>query len=178
MYNPRDIEGYELAHSEESLYTDHAFGIKVFVKMTDRALDKEDHRSASRVADLLKREIETNSAKLDPKGPAQREAYRTEIEDIYRKAEVPAIYMEVIPNGYCSQPCCLNRPWFKVTSWIGHVVIGWRKRVISIDWQQSTVKKTGEELFPNEDVTRTKTGIHAWGHEAAIKYLKVLHGVK
>lgn len=101
--------------------------------------------------------------------------HRAEIARIYEVAGVTTIYVEELPNGYCPNPCCLNRPWFRVTSAIGHVVIGWRKRVISIDWKDSLVKKSGEELFPDENVTRSETGIHAWSVQKATEYVRRLH---
>ena len=75
----------------------------------------------------------------------------------------------------------MNRPWFLVTSPIGHIKIGWRKSVINIDWSRSVVKKSGMELFPDENVTRGDARddgggrfIHAGGIDVAIRYLKVL----
>ena len=78
----------------------------------------------------------------------------------------------------------------RVTSKLGHIKVGWRRSVINIDWKDSALKvenkhryseshpklrlPTGEELFPNESVTKFETGIHAWGYEKLTEYLKVL----
>ncbi len=168
-------EGYELAHSQES-WGRTFFGLFIFVKMSERKLDPDkDWLALNRGAEEIKKGLETVSAQLDPKGPENRKAYRDEIELIYKEAGVTAIFMEELPNGYCSQPCCLNKPWFRVTSSIGHVVIGWRKRVISIVWKDTNIKKTGEEMFPTEASTRWETGIHAWGTGPAVEYIKKLH---
>ncbi len=166
------LEGYEVAHHQEN-YGERFMGVAILVKMSNRKLGEAD--SFYRVADEIAKQVDTVSAQLDPKGPATREAYRAEIAGIYQAAGVGAVYMESLPNGYCKDPCCLNRPWFRVTSSIGHIVIGWRKRVLSIDWKDSTVKATGEALFPGEDVTRWETGIHAWGAEKAAEYVRRLH---
>jgi hypothetical protein len=88
------------------------------------------------------------------------------------------IFVEEIPNGYCSQACCIHYPWFIVTTKIGHIMIGWRKRVINIDWSKTTVKQTANDLFPNEDVTKIGHSIHAWGYEKAKIYLDILHKAK
>lgn len=85
------------------------------------------------------------------------------------------IFVEEIPNGYCSRACCINYPWFIVTTKIGHIKIGWRKRVINIDWSKTIVKATAENLFPNEEVTMEGHSIHAWGYEKAKEYLDILH---
>lgn len=171
-----EAEGYELAHAQES-WGETAFGLAILVKMSERKLDRDkDSNVFYRVADEIRDALGTVSAHLDPEGPAQREQCRAQIEGIYRSAGVEAIYMEPLPNGYCPDPCCLNKPWFRVTSRIGHVVIGWRKSVISIDWNDSTVKESGEDLFPAEDVTRWGTGVHAWGVAKATEYIRRLHG--
>jgi hypothetical protein len=85
------------------------------------------------------------------------------------------IFVEDLPNGYCSRGCCRHRPWFLVTTPIGRIKIGWRKRVISITWDD-TDRPYADQLFPNEDVTKFNKTIHAWGLEKAKEYLKVLLG--
>ncbi len=167
-----ESEGYEVAHSQES-YGEHSFALLILVKMSNRKLCDKDR--LYRVGDQIKRDLDTVSAEMDPEGPAKRERERVGICGIYQSAGVDAIYMEPLANGYCSEPCCLNLPWFRVTSKIGHVVIGWRKRVLSIDWKDSLVKASGNELFPEENVTRWETGIHAWSTEDAAKYIRRLH---
>jgi hypothetical protein len=87
------------------------------------------------------------------------------------------IFVEEIPNGYCSRACCVNYPWFIVTTKIGHIKIGWRKRVINIDWSNTIVKNRAEILFENENVTKDMQSIHAWGYEKAKEYLDILHKV-
>ncbi|MFA6437153.1 MAG: hypothetical protein WC242_03245 [Candidatus Paceibacterota bacterium] len=64
----------------------------------------------------------------------------------------------------------------------GTIKIGWRKRVININW--SDVAKKLEErgyenasqkilaLFESEDVTKDGSNIHAWGYEKAKGYLR------
>lgn len=165
-------EGYELAYSEES-YGSTSFGLIIFAKMSERKLCEDDHLYAE--ASAIRRKLQTTSVKLDLDGPALRRRYRDEVVGVYRAAGVEAVYVEELPNGYCSEPCCINRPWFRVTSRIGHVVIGWRKSVMSIDWKDSQVKASGEELFPAEQTTRLETGIHAWGVERAAAYVRRLH---
>ncbi len=162
--------GYERAYGEES---DSGFGLFILVKMKGRKIvDEDDFYKPAR---QIRKDIETVSAKLDPEGPAKRERCRAEIAGIYSAAGVGVIYMEELPNRHCPDPCCLNTPWFRVTSKIGHVVIGRQRSVISIDWKDSTVKKTGEELFPEEKVTRWDVGIHAYGMGAVTRYIRRLH---
>jgi len=54
--------------------------------------------------------------------------------------------------------------------------MGWRKRVISIEWQENYKPFDMDELFATEEVTKWerdgKHGIHAWGKDKAYEYLK------
>jgi hypothetical protein len=84
------------------------------------------------------------------------------------------IFVEQIPNGYDDSYYSKHLPWFVVTTTKGRIKIGWRKRVICIDWCDSIIKESAEALFPNEDVTKYEKLIHAWGYEKATEYINVL----
>jgi len=83
------------------------------------------------------------------------------------------------PNEYCSCDSCAT--WFNVNTEFGTIKIGWRKRVINIDWTAAieTALARGVDgkrlnlvsLFKKEDVTKTSMYIHAWGWEKAQEYL-------
>lgn len=61
-------------------------------------------------------------------------------------------------------------PWWLAETPFGNIVIGHRKRVISIEWSH-----TGAKIdFPDKDVTHNADGCHAWSVEKAIEYLKLL----
>lgn len=170
-------EGYELAHGQEG-YGEHFFGLMILVKMSNRKVCDKDSPLIYRAADTIRAGLERVTASLDPEGPAKRERYRLEFANIYKAAGVEAIYMEMLPNGYSSDPSFLNVPWFRVTSKIGHVVIGWRKRVIEINWKDTIMKVwDAEKLFPDENVTRVENTVHAWGSEKASEYIRRLHQV-
>ena len=83
---------------------------------------------------------------------------------------------ELLPNGYCNQDCCSHIPWFLFHTIDGDIIMGWRKRVISIEWQESYKPFDFDELFKTENVTKWekggKRGIHAWGKDKAHEYLK------
>jgi hypothetical protein len=85
--------------------------------------------------------------------------------DVFSKAGINVLNMLSIPNGYC--PCNVCPPWFEVTTDVGIITIGWRKRVINIEWGNNNYL----HLFKAEDVTKDEHGIHAWGYERAIEYL-------
>ena len=72
-----------------------------------------------------------------------------------------------IPNEYWKDDC---EPWYLAQ--VGDrqpIKIGWRKRVINIDWSAS--KKNLGHLFETEDVSKDSDYIHAWGYEKASEYL-------
>ena len=90
------------------------------------------------------------------------------------------VYIEEIPNGYCSRGCCAFFPWFIVTTPIGRIKIGWRKRVIHLEWTDSAIKQDakaifpGEEAWPGYETTQYDKVIHAHSYEAAAKYIERL----
>ena len=90
--------------------------------------------------------------------------------EVFQKAGFRFPVFEHLPNQYC--PCEHCAPWFRVRTELGTILIGWRKRVINIDW--SGLPQNGKDilgLFEGEDVTKSSTLIHAWGWEKAVDYL-------
>ena len=83
---------------------------------------------------------------------------------------------ELLPNGYCNKECCTHIPWFLFHTIDGDIIMGWRKHVISIEWQDNYKHFDMKQLFSTEDVTkwekRGKRGIHAWSMDKACEYLK------
>jgi len=97
-----------------------------------------------------------------------------------------------LPNGYCKDECCKHKPWLLFHTVNGDVEIGFRKRVISIEWKDN-FKPFDMAIFNGEQVTKwtangsfngdikpdttPKTGcrgIHAWSLKEAIKYLEIV----
>lgn len=79
------------------------------------------------------------------------------------------VYFKEIPNEYDGG---WVSPWFLVTTTKGVIKIGWRKRVINIDWSESDVTANAEHLFPEETVTKFDRTIHAWGYDKAKEYIE------
>lgn len=84
------------------------------------------------------------------------------------------------PSGRANGPH--GASWLIVTTKVGHIKIGWRKRVINIDWSKTTNKTPGDELFKEEETTKgggyedNKCYVHAWSLEKAKEYLKKIVG--
>lgn len=52
----------------------------------------------------------------------------------------------------------------------GLIQIGWRKRVISIDWSDTGIRRVVTE----DDVTKDDTMVHAYSYAKALAYLTAL----
>ena len=167
------VDGYKLLTGLES-HSDRGFlGIKVFVKM-DREFTQEDQHAAHRVQDLLVEALGKETMLLDPEETKKAATERREILSCFPQP----IYVEEIPNGYCSRYCCSRRPWFIVTTTRGRFKVGWRKSVIHLEWTDSAVKADAEAIFPKEEAwpgyetTQFEKTIHAHGLEKAAEYVR------
>lgn len=78
-----------------------------------------------------------------------------------------------LPNGYwpdCATYDDLRResPWFLMRTRWGCIRIGWRKRVLSIDWEDVGIKINA---ITSDDVTQGAHYVHAWTVPKAVEYL-------
>lgn len=96
-------------------------------------------------------------------------AQRAEMKACFEKAGFPQVNLITTKNEYWRNE---NEapPWYLAQVDDGPILkIGWRKRVISIDWSAS--KKNLLHLFESENVTKEDHLIHAWGYDKAAEYL-------
>jgi hypothetical protein len=95
--------------------------------------------------------------------------------EVFQKAGFQKYNLTPIHNEYCPEPasCTSCAPWFLVDTEIGQIKIGWRKRVINIDWSNCRNDKELclTPLFKTESTTVGDTYVHAWGWDKAIEYL-------
>ena len=116
---------------------------------------------------------------LDPRTKTEAENNKSELLSCFEGQE---IFVEEIPNGYYGDDSTMQHiKWFVVTTKIGRIKIGWRKRVINIDWSDTVLSKlSGEELFANVESTkggkseRDNCYVHAYGVEKATEYVQHL----
>jgi hypothetical protein len=162
------LEYTTLCHTE-SIGSHGAFGIKIMVaagQFTDfkaGAISDAVH-TAER---LISSEVKAARIEVDEVEQQRAQHQRRELLALF-----PApIFVEAIGNGYCPNACCRHLPWFVVTTTIGRFKIGWRKRVIELDWSGTLATKTAAVLFPGEEVTKFDRTIHAWGYDAAQQYI-------
>jgi len=159
---------YKEVHSHEA-YGAKSLGVKILVSV-EATLTEEETWAIRRLGEQVMKIIHTAEVKADP------EAVRIGKEEtalLLACFPCTTTHSE-LPNGYCSQPCCVLKPWLKVATHKGTIVIGWRKRVINIDWSESNIAGSANDLFPAEDVTKDGKLIHAWGYEKAKEYLAKL----
>lgn len=60
-----------------------------------------------------------------------------------------------------------NNPWWLVLTQAGPVVVGWRKRVISISWTDTHVRS----IVTTDDVTKGEDHVHAYSYGKAVSHL-------
>lgn len=83
-------------------------------------------------------------------------------------------YANVYPieNEYCgSVGCCPEKRWFLFKTDYGLIKIGWRKRVINIDWKD-TGYTANNFMEPTENwITHGENFVHAYGYNQCVKFL-------
>jgi hypothetical protein len=146
------------------------YAFRIQVRGIDHSLSDDERKAIYKAQDILDDAFLKQFTNLNPE---------THIKAKKEKADLLAcfgpnvLYVDEIPNGYCNLGCCAFYPWFIVTTPIGRIKIGWRKRVIEIDWSDTKCNLTGTEIT-TDDVTRTSSYIHAYGYEKATEYLNKL----
>jgi hypothetical protein len=170
---------YEEAFWQEmTAGSDKYFGVKILIAMP-RELTEKDKSVLRKHSEAIEEEFAALTALADPE--LEKKKFEEKMAILRLFPEELQMYVEEIPNGYCSRPCCYHKPWFIVTTpQKGRITIGWRKSVIAIDWKDSAIKEKAEVIFPKEEVypgcavTKVDWMIHAHGEEKAREYIKVL----
>jgi hypothetical protein len=168
----KDSEYIEAARREVGYVNGETVGLKILIAIGPPALTDDDAWIMSEATEELIEKLMTARTARDPKTLQAKDAMQESFRQIFVHAGLTPLFMKEIPNEYCGRHCCLGKPWFIVTSKIGPVKIGWRKRVINIDWSQSEcARDIGQVLFPNLNVTVGTSFIHAWSDNDASVYL-------
>ena len=172
---PKPKMEYKVLSGMESLGRDF-LGIRVMV-MLSREFTSEDETNASRCVRQLSTLLQKETARLDPQTEVMKAKEKGAFEHAFTTGGFPVIFMEAIPNEYWGDDAiALSSPWYLVTTPKGHFKVGWRKRVIVLDWERSTIQASADQTFPTEDTTKGDRMIHCWSYEKLAKYLTVLNG--
>lgn len=78
-----------------------------------------------------------------------------------------------LPNNYWPESYVELRqksPWWLIKTSKGLIKIGWRKRVISINWSDTPIR----QIITDDDVTKDDCLVHAWSYLKALEYLTKL----
>jgi len=96
-------------------------------------------------------------------------------EALFLLAGIEALGFYEMANQYWPETptydeCRRRSPWWLVKTARGLIVVGWRKRVISIDWTDTGIAAE----VTQDDVTKDQHWVHAWSYAKAIEYLAAL----
>lgn len=87
-------------------------------------------------------------------------------------AGINVLAFDELPNAYWPrvpeyQKLRDESPWWLVETEFGTVKIGWRKRVISFDWERTPIRA----VITEDEVTKGDDHVHAWSYAKAVEYL-------
>jgi len=104
-----------------------------------------------------------------------RLATKQEVEALFLTAGLPAQHVWELPNGYWPRHADYAErraaePWWLVLTEIGLVQVGWRKKVMHIDWSDTGLKT----IVTPDDTTKAERYVHAWSNDKAVAYLMEL----
>lgn len=100
-----------------------------------------------------------------------------DVESFCQLAGLEVLSTHKLWNQYYTNPTtefqiqyCLEHPWWLVETPYGLIVMGWRKRVIELNWERTKLRKKITE----DDVTNELTYVHACSDVKFLEYLKNL----
>jgi len=181
-----DISDYQLASSIES----SDFCVKIFVRRPQKVIDRiANLNDVSEHGELTQKELAScmfgkecrdiynmlhvQAVKLDPETPKKKQKIKDSFQKAFNDAGFDIIFVEEIPNEYHGEDTEQGQwdPWLLVTTRIGPIKVGWRRSVIHLEWERTSVHTTADELFPEEDATKFGAGMHVYGYENLTKRL-------
>ncbi|CAK0752665.1 hypothetical protein CCP1ISM_470007 [Azospirillaceae bacterium] len=99
-----------------------------------------------------------------------RELKESEAKSIFELAGIKVLRIIPILNQYHSGGSGEKQywhPWWLVKTDYGLVEIGWRKRVISISWEDTKVRG----IVTKDELTKDEAYVHAYSIAKAVEYL-------
>ncbi len=110
-------------------------------------------------------------------GASMEESARNEFCEMLSTSGFVGAQLTPTPNLYGS--ASYRGPWFNVRAFGVDIRIGWRKRVIEIEWGSLPVSTQDRvaALFVDEETTHTNTLVHANGRDHGVSCLTRICGV-
>ena len=109
--------------------------------------------------------------------PSSDDFTEDRVKSLFILAGIEVLRVKPLPDGYNYSP---NDPryfetlpqqvWWFVKTPYGWIEIGWRKRVVAIEWSDTWLRT----VVTKDAVTKSETGVHAYSIEDALKYLRAL----
>lgn len=97
----------------------------------------------------------------------------TKLHALFLLADIPILQIAMVPNGYLPEDYYARRrahPWFEVSTYMGVITLGWRKRVLEISWKNIPV----DDIITQDNVDKGHRFVHALSYGAAAMYLEEL----
>jgi hypothetical protein len=132
--------------------------------------DRDTQLAVMKAFDEMTTAFRTIMIRNDPKFIASAAEEKTKLLALFPQP----IFVEEIPNQYSNEPYYILSKWYVVTTTKGRITIGWRKRVIVIDWEGSAIQSKAGVLFPDTDNTKSDKMIHAWNYDEAKEFLNII----
>lgn len=149
--------GFHESHGQISL------GVQVFVGLEN--MTQEEIAIAGNMASECHEKLLLHRINNDPKNIACLHEEKKAFLSLFPSL----VYVKEETNPYW--PTYTFKKKFVVTTQKGPIAVWWRKRVIVIDWSQSEIKSFAEDLFPDENVTKSDWLIHADSYAKAKEYI-------
>lgn len=140
--------------------------VKIDVAGIEEFNDEQQNQISRHCSQIVEELLRSEKAK-DPNVEIQKKQVIEKLLECFSEY----ISFQEMPNQYSNHPVYLSLPWIKVKTLRGYVILGWRKRVISIDWENISDPPDARHIFRNEDVTKEKHLIHAWSYDDAKRYI-------
>lgn len=142
-----------------------------------RKLEEADRDIIDEAMRSMMAELHARSVMLIPENVQWKKDWIAKAVECFRLAGLDPISFQEIPNEYCGPKCCPHRVWLLMSTAEGIFKVGWRKRVMELDWRNMKGpwdREKVKKLFEKEDVTKGEYFIHAWSYEKLVEYLKLL----
>lgn len=171
MITTNGIELKQFAASESFSGRDGGFGIKIYAGSTVRELTNDDYRACKKHIEAIEKTIRDRIYLESPRATAAMEKEKRDLLSCFPQP----IWVKEIPNEYWSNDVYgKTSPWFLVTTIRGVFKVGWRKRVIELDWSDTEIQHAADDLWPDKDNTKDGKSIHCWGYDVLKKRVDVL----
>jgi hypothetical protein len=93
-----------------------------------------------------------------------------QVAGVFALAGIPVTKFHELQNKYWNTYPAPTGPWWLAMTPYGPIEIGWRKRVISIDWTDTKARV----IVTEDQVTKDETCVHAYTYAKCVEYLTKL----